>query len=150
MAENETRYDISIKVKSLDDVTKIITFLKDSGFTDISFYTSRPTEVVEGEREERAKRRYSDLILLSLYTAKARSEESAVDVDEIIALGRKNLRPRMVYVLFDNEGIAKRTINMIATAILADKYGYIEYTKSEPKKFWLTPKGIEKVPGGVL
>jgi hypothetical protein len=39
---------------------------------------------------------------------------------------------------------------MIATSIMADKYGYVAYTNTEPKKFWLTAKGVEKVPTSVV
>ncbi len=147
MVENISGYHISVDVKSLDDVTKVITFLKDAGFVNVSFYTSRPAEIVEEEREQRAKVRYKNIILLALNSAKAQSEESAIDVDRIITIGREHISEVTARILgFDNQGIARRTINMIATVILADKNGYINYTTSDPKKFWLTAKGIENMP----
>lgn len=135
-------YNIEIKVTTLDEVAKVVQSMKNAGFADFSVSPRRLISDMEEELRKKQSKRHNNFILASLYYAKAFNEKSAKTIEEILDIGTKNL-PTQTRITADNEGIARRTMNMIATVVLADKHKLIKYTNTEPKKFWLTNIGIE-------
>lgn len=140
MAGNVEGYNIEIKVTTLEEVTKVMETMRTYGFVDIAVSPRKIETFMEEMRRKEAKR-YNNFILATLYYAKASNEKNAKTIEEVLDIGTKNL-PTRIRITADNEGIARRTMNMIATVTL-DKQGLVKYTDTEPKRFWLTSKGME-------
>jgi hypothetical protein len=142
MTNNVEGYDISIKVTTLDEVTTVAKTMKEAGFTDFSVTPRRPMASWDSDYRKKQTKRHNNFILGALYYSKAFNEKNAKTIEEILDIGTRNL-PTGVRITADNEGIARRTMNLLATKILADKNKLVEYSDTEPKKFWLTSSGIE-------
>lgn len=139
-------YDVLMRVTSLDEVTKLVDVIKKTGFSDFSVTPRISYSSSADEYEYKKKRigRYNNFILASLSYAKAVDEKNALTVEQILEIGLKNL-PTFLNITPQNEGIARRTINVLAKVTLADRYNQVRYTKTDPKKFWLTQKGKDVV-----
>lgn len=145
MGTNVEGYNIELSVTSLADVQKMVDTMKKMGFVDFSIMAKHQVNPAEEyEWKKRKIKRYNNFILASLSFAKAVDEKSALTADEILEVGINNL-PTFLPVTPLNQGVVGRTINMLATVTLANKRGQVKYTKTEPKKFWITPEGEEVV-----
>jgi len=150
MVNNIEGYILELKINTLDDVTRLIDIMKKAGFADFSINPRRRISGIEVDEWRKKKiGRYKNFTLASLDYAKAVDEKSALTVEQILETGLRNL-PTRLNVTPDNEGIARRTINVLAKVTLADKYDFVKYTKTEPKKFWLTAKGEQAVNKGIV
>ncbi len=147
MLNLDDKYEIRIKVKTLADVSKILMMLDKAGYRDVEVgppLPRFPIEVIKRTAEV-MRGRFNEAILKALYELRAADKESAVDVEKIIEQMGKN-RDFAELLKCTPLGVLKRTVTMIASAILADKYGLVIYDdKQTPKKFWLTKKGLEQI-----
>jgi len=142
----EVPYEVRVKVKTLADVSKIIHILDDAGYRDVEMGPPRPmlpfaamaraAGVVRG--------RFNKVILKALQELGATSKEHASSAEEIIEHLRKN--PEFAGLLeCAPPGILIRTVNMIASATLADRHEMVSYDEEQvPRRFWLTRKGLER------
>jgi hypothetical protein len=97
------------------------------------------------------KGHFNEAILTALRELNAVDREHAVDVEKIVLQMNKNPKFRDLLraharLRCASKGILSRTVTMIASAILAAKYGLVSYDVSHvPRRFWLTKKGLEQV-----
>jgi hypothetical protein len=150
MKTNVEGYNIEVTVTSLEEVQKMVDVMKKMGFVDFSIIPKYPVNRMEEyEQKKKSIKRYNNFILASLSFAKAVDEKSALTADELLEVGLNNL-PTLLPITPQNLGIVGRTINMLAKVTLADRYGQVKYTKTDPKKFWITPKGEAVVKKDVV
>ena len=140
-------YEVRVKVKTLADASKIIQILDEAGYREVEMGPPRPPLPIEpmARAAEVMRGRFNMAILKALQELGATDKEHASSVEEIIAQMGKD--PKFAELLeCMPQGILSRTINMIASGILADKHGLVSYDEREvPRKFWLTGKGAQKV-----
>jgi len=146
----EGHYEVRVKAKNLADASKIIQILDEAGYREVEMGPPRPPLPTEAivRAAEVVRGRFNEAILKALRELGATDKEHASSVEEVIAQMKKN--PEFAG-LFEctPQGILSRTINMIASAILADKHGLVSYDEKQvPRKFWLTKKGTAKAEAG--
>jgi 2-keto-3-deoxy-galactonokinase len=142
-------YSVKVNVDSLDHASRLLKLLEENGYEDVSMDRLLSSEDnssgqhAEWVRSSNAFGRFNELILTSLFRAGATKKNSSVTIDEIIenmkglSAGREMLERR-------GEGVVSRTISMVASAVLGNKYGWIAYDdEKEPRRYWLTQKGLE-------
>ncbi len=138
-------YDVKIGVKSLEEASRLMVLLELNGFSHVSM---TPAETFDQTySRERASLndslgRFNEMILAALVRAEASDEKRGVTIDEIIT-NLKQLHGSKSIFQGRKEGVVSRTISMVASSVLGDKYGWVAYADSEPRRFWLTEKGIE-------
>jgi hypothetical protein len=140
----ENVYEIRVKVGSLTDVSKIIQILDEAGYKDVEMGPiAGASEVMKGH--------FNEAILRALHELDATDKKHAVDIEKIILQMRQIPKFRELLRVHGrmrcaSKGVLDRTVTMIASAILADKYGWVSYDATQaPRKFWLTKKGLEHV-----
>lgn len=142
----EGSYEIRVRVKTLADVSKIMQIMDEAGFREVEMGPPRPSLPTEAiaKAAEVVRGRFNHAILKALQELGATDKEHASSVEEIIGQMKKN--PEFTGLLeCTSEGILKRTITMIASAVLADKHGFAGYDATQvPRQFWLTKKGTAK------
>lgn len=151
--ETENEYEIRVRVKTLTDVSKIIQMLDKAGYKNVEMGHPRPLLSIEEVRKgiEVMKGHFNEAILMALSELNAVDREHAVDVEKIVQQMDKNPEFRDLLraharVRCASKGVLSRTVTMIASAILADRYGLVSYDVSHvPRIFWLTKKGLEQV-----
>jgi hypothetical protein len=139
----ENQYEVRVKVRDLADASKIIKLLGELGYKDVEMGPPRPAFPigVMARTAEMMRGRFNRAILRALHELKAVDREHAADAEKIIMQLRKN--PELAG-LFEcvPKGIQSRTVTMIASAILGDKHGLVNYDAMQvPRKFWLSEKG---------
>jgi len=142
----ENLYEVRVKVKTLADASKVIQILDEAGYREVEMGPPRPPLPIEPVARAAAvmRGRFNIAILKALQELGATDKEHALSVEEIIAQMEKT--PKFVGLLeCMPQGILSRTVNMIASVVLADKHGLVSYDeKGIPRKFWLTEKGAQK------
>lgn len=151
--QEENIYEVRVKVKTLAEVSELLQLLDKVGYKDVEMGAPRPLFLMEGRRKftEVAKGRFNKLILRALHELGATDREHAIEIRKIIQQMGKNsefkdlLQAHHARLQCTSKGILARTVAMITSAILADKYGWVQYDATQaPKKFWLTKRGLEQ------
>lgn len=140
-------YEFRVAIPSLEDASKLMKILAENGFNDVSMIRldedqSHSQHHSEWARASSAFGRFNELILASLYKAGARSETKSVTIEQIIQ-SLKEIRGGREILEIKGEGIVSRTVSMVASAVLGNKYGWVAYKDTEPRRYWLTEKGSE-------
>lgn len=142
-------YEIRVAVNSLDQASQLMKILAENGFDEVSMARpfaqddqSHHRAHSELARSGNALGRFNELILASLYRSGARSKSRSVTIEEIVE-NMKQIRGGQEIMESKGEGIISRTISMVASAVLGNKYGWVAYEDTEPRKYWLTEKGLE-------
>lgn len=140
-------YELKVAIPSLEDASKLMKILAENGFNDVSMIRldedqSHSQHHSEWARASSAFGRFNELILASLYKAGARSETKSVTIEQIIQ-SLKEIRGGREILESKGEGIVSRTVSMVASAVLGNKYGWVSYKDTEPRRYWLTEKGLE-------
>jgi hypothetical protein len=151
--EIENGYEIRVRVKTLTEASKIIQMLDNAEYKNVEMGRPRPMFLREDVRRatEVMKGQFNKAILMALRELNAVDREYAVDVEKIVLQMDKNPEFRGLLraharVRCASKGVLSRTVTMIASAILADRYGLVSYDMSHvPRRFWLTKKGLEQV-----
>jgi DNA-directed RNA polymerase specialized sigma54-like protein len=140
----ESGYEIRVRVRTLTDVSKIIQILDERGYRNIEMEPiTEATEIMKG--------RFNEAILMALQELDATDKKHAINVEKIILQMRQIPKFRELLSAHGrmrciSKGVLNRTVTMIASAILADKYGWVSYDATQvPRKFWLTKKGLEHI-----
>lgn len=154
--QTENEYEIRVRVRTLAEVSEVLQMLDKAGYKNVEMGPPRPLLPTEEMRRaaEVVKGHFNEAILRALRELKATDKEHAADVERIILQMKRNPEFRDLLraharLRCASKGVLYRTVTMIASAILADKYGLVSYDATQlPKKFWLTKKGLEQTKMG--
>jgi hypothetical protein len=142
-------YEVKVMVASLEEAAQLMKLLAANGYSNVSMSQSetrsaRSLNAVGSSwaRSSSAFGRFNELILASLYRAGADSKSKSVTIEQIVA-NLKELRGGQEMLEARGEGIISRTVSMVASAVLANKYGWVGYEDTEPRRYWLTESGLE-------
>jgi hypothetical protein len=151
LLQTETEYEIRVRVKTLAEASKVIQMLDKAGYKNVEMGSPRLLFPMEDRRPAEVMRgHFNEAILRALRELEATDKEHAVDVEKIILQMERNPEFRDLLraharVRCASKGVLGRTVTMIASAILADKYGLVSYDATQiPRRFWLTKKGSEQ------
>lgn len=133
-------YEVKVTVPSLESASELMSRLAEGGYTEVSMAPSGAADSADLEHIRAATNRLNDLILGALYRTKALGRDSAVTVDGIVQ-GLKEMPGTETMFSARGEGVISRTASMVASSILGDKHSWVEYQKTNPRRFWLTAKG---------
>ncbi|HXW37279.1 MAG TPA: hypothetical protein VEJ36_05200 [Nitrososphaerales archaeon] len=141
-------YEVKVTVSTLDDASKLIRSLSELGYSKVSMsQPSSPLGSPPAELLDRARaslNRLNDWILRSLDTLEAADRIHGVTAEKIVATLRKMPETNAMFNA-RGEGIVSRTVSMVASSVLGDKFGWVSCDKSHPRRFWLTPNGLQRV-----
>ncbi len=141
-------YSVKVKVDSLDHASRLLKLLEENGYEDVSMErlsSSDDNSVrqhAEWARSSNAFGRFNELILASLFRAGATNQKVSVTIEEIIE-NMRGLGGGQEMLEKRGEGVVSRTVSMVASAVLGNKYGWVANDESEPRRYWLTETGLE-------
>lgn len=147
MASKSDAYEIRVQVSTLDEASKLLKILGENGYSQVSMGqpasagTSPPGALLD--RAKSSLNRLNNWILTAIYRSDATEKAKAVTAEKIVGV-LQNLPE--TGGLFDSysEGVISRTVSMVASSVLGDKFSWVAYERTQPRKFWLTDEGLKK------
>jgi hypothetical protein len=146
---SSSSYEVRVIVDSLERASELMQILSESGFDEVSMTRSLASEDqapsrghAEWARSSGEFGQFNELILASLYRSGARNKAKSVSIEDIVE-NMRQIRGGQEILKTKGTGIVSRTVSMVASAVLGNKYGWVAYEDSEPRKYWLTEKGLE-------
>jgi hypothetical protein len=146
MSNDAQEYEVKVVVHSLDEAGRLMKVLGDHGFRGVSMSGPSASHSVAANsyRDSRAAlANFNELIIGALRRAGAVDRRSAATVEQMVE-ALKTLRSAEGVFRSRPEGVVSRTVSMVASAVLADKYSWVAYDPEEPRRFWLTERGLER------
>jgi hypothetical protein len=134
-------------VPTLEEASKLLKALGDGGYEHVSMGSPSPAGAAPtGALLDRAKsslNRLNNWIVIALYKLGAAEQARAATAERVVSVLHD--MPETAE-LFDSrgEGIVSRTISMVASSVLGDKFSWVAYERTRPRRFWLTRDGIGK------
>ncbi len=132
-----------MKAEDLADARKIIQILDDAGFSEIEmgpFRTFWPRDHMS--HMEAYRGHFKRMILKTMLDLKAFDRKRSVGVGDIVKKIKSGAEHNLSFC--SHEGVLTRTVSMIASAVLAGKYGWVEVDGPKAsRRFWLTEAGVK-------
>jgi len=134
-------------LSTLDDAAKLIKKLGEIGYSQVSMGSpssgGAPPHGVLLDRAKSSLNKLNNWIVLAIYKSDAMEKSRAVTAERIVEV-LQNLPE--TGGLFDShsEGVVSRTVSMVASSVLGDKFSWVAYEKTQPRRFWLTQEGLGK------
>jgi len=141
-------YEVRVKVKTLSEASKIIQILDEAGYRDVEMGPPRAPHhtAMLAKMAETVRGRVNRMILRAMHRLGALNREHAVDAERIVEEMKNDPESGGLVKCSHHEGVLTRTVAMIASSILAEKYGWVGYDPDcAPRRFWLTDKGVREV-----
>jgi len=140
-------YEVRVLVSTLDDASSLLKFLSERGYGQVSMgppAEARPPPT--GAVLDSAKsslNRMNNWIISALYRLGATGKGKGVTAEKIVGV-LKSLAE--AGGLFDSrgDGIVSRTVSMVASSVLGNKFSWVAYEETRPRRFWLTADGLKK------
>jgi hypothetical protein len=140
-------YEVRVVVANLDDASNLLRVLNEAGYSQVSMGqpVSGGGHVADGifERAKSSLNRLNDWIMIALSKSEANDKTHGISADKIVS-ALQGMPETGDLFNSRGEGIVSRTVSMVASSVLADKLGWVDYEKKQPRVFWLTPAGEKK------
>ncbi len=144
--EPERLYEVRVRVNTLREASKIIQMLDSEGYKDVEMGPPRPAfpRIIAARMARAVRGRLNKMIMRALDRLGAADEKHGVEANKIVEEMKKD--PEFgELVRCSPEGIFIRTVTMVSSKVLADRYGWVKYDpESTPRRFWLTERGIRE------